>query len=98
MVKFTEYVEPYDHQDLPDMIGVDEYGNICDAAVPWYDETWARVMLGMASLAGSATGAYHGYKRHHGSVGWAVGWALLGGIFPIITIPLSLAEGFGKPE
>lgn len=47
--------------------------------------------------AGAAAGAYHGYKRNK-SVGWAVGWALLGGIVPIITVPLSLAQGFGKAK
>jgi len=50
------------------------------------------------SLAGAGTGAYHGYKRNRGSVGWAIGWFLLGGIFPIITIPVSIAQGFGKPS
>jgi hypothetical protein len=49
------------------------------------------------SVAGMGTGAYHGYKRNRGSVGWAIGWGLLGGLFPIITIPVSLAQGFGKP-
>ncbi len=49
------------------------------------------------SIAGATTGAYHGYKRNN-SVGWAVGWFLLGGLFPFITIPVSLAEGFGKPK
>lgn len=45
--------------------------------------------------AGTILGAYHGYKRNN-SVGWAIGWALLGGAFPFITIPVSLAQGFGK--
>lgn len=48
------------------------------------------------SLAGSVLGAYHGYKRNN-SVGWAVAWFFLGGFFPFITIPVSLAQGFGKP-
>ena len=48
-----------------------------------------------ASTAGLAAGAYHGYKRND-SVGWAVGWALLGSMFPFITIPVSFAQGFGK--
>lgn len=51
----------------------------------------------LASIAGVATGAYHGYKRNRGSVGWAIGWALLGGMVPYVTIPVSLAQGFGKP-
>ena len=48
-----------------------------------------------ASIAGTAVGAYHGYKRNN-SIGWAIGWALLGGIFPIIVIPLAYAQGMGK--
>ena len=50
-----------------------------------------------ASVAGVSAGAYHGYKRND-SVGWAIGWALLGGVFPFITIPVSLAQGFAKPR
>jgi hypothetical protein len=50
------------------------------------------------SLAGASFGAYHGYKRNNGSVGWAIGWFLLGGIAPVITIPVSIAQGFGKPR
>lgn len=53
---------------------------------------------GALSLAGAGTGAYHGYKRNRGSIGWAIGWFLLGGMFPVITIPVSLAQGFGKPK
>jgi len=49
------------------------------------------------SLAGAASGAYHGFRRNN-SVGWAIGWAFLGGAFPVITIPVSLAQGYGKPK
>ena len=45
--------------------------------------------------AGIAAGAYHGYKRNN-SIGWAIAWALLGGMFPFVTIPVSFAQGFGK--
>lgn len=47
-------------------------------------------------LAGTALGAYHGYKRND-SVGWAIVWGLLGGAVPFITIPVAFAQGFGKP-
>lgn len=60
--------------------------------------SWMTYAYGALSLAGAGSGAYHGYKRNRGSVGWALGWALLGGIFPVITIPVSLAQGFGKPK
>lgn len=46
-------------------------------------------------VVGGAMGAYHGYKRNN-SLGWGIAWALLGSMFPIITIPISLAQGFGK--
>lgn len=42
--------------------------------------------------------AYHGYKRNHGSLGWGVAWGALGGLFPVITPAIALAQGFGKPE
>ena len=54
---------------------------------------WAYSLL---STAGCVLGAYHGYKRND-SVGWAIGWALLGGLFPFIVIPVAFAQGIGKP-
>jgi hypothetical protein len=47
------------------------------------------------TLGGTAAGAYHGYKRNN-SLGWAIGWALLGGLFPVITLSVAAAQGFGK--
>lgn len=63
-------------------------------AAPEADSVWPTV-VGVASTAGVALGAYHGYMRNR-SIGWAIGWGLLGGMFPFITIPVSLAQGFGK--
>jgi hypothetical protein len=63
----------------------------------FYREHPALVIVhSLLSTAGMVAGAYHGYKRNE-SVGWAIGWALLGSMFPYITIPVSLAQGFGKP-
>lgn len=53
-------------------------------------------VLGVLSIAGTALGAYHGYRRND-SVGWAILWGLLGGAVPFITIPVAFAQGFGKP-
>jgi len=53
------------------------------------------VAYAVAGVAGTALGAYHGYKRNN-SVGWAIGWALLGGLAPVIVIPLAFAQGIGK--
>lgn len=39
--------------------------------------------------------AYHGYRRND-SVGWAIWWALMGGLFPIVTPAIALAQGFGQ--
>jgi hypothetical protein len=56
--------------------------------------------LGLGVLLGTigvAVGAYHGYKRNN-SAGWAIAWALAGGLAPIITVPIALAQGLGKPK
>ena len=47
--------------------------------------------------AGLVAGVFHGYRRNR-SIGWAIGWGLLGSIFPYITIPVAFAQGFGKPQ
>jgi hypothetical protein len=54
-----------------------------------------RVAWEVGALASTMALAYHGYKRNE-SIGWAIGWALLGGAFPIIGWPVALAQGFGK--
>jgi len=51
----------------------------------------------LGRIGGTVSGAYHGYKRNNESIGWGIGWALLGNIFWPVTIPVSLAQGFGKP-
>lgn len=45
----------------------------------------------------AAVSAYHGYKRNR-SVGGAIGWFVLGSLFPYITLPVALAQGFGQPK
>jgi len=55
-------------------------------------------LIEVGSLAGTGLGAYHSYKRNHGSIGWAIGWSIFGALMPILAIPIMLAEGFGKPE
>lgn len=75
----------------------EEFGASTGQVAPaYYDPRWEQLASGVA-LAGTALGAYHGYKRTE-SVGWAIGWALLGGLFPFITVPVALAQGFGKHE
>ena len=47
------------------------------------------------STASMGVSAYHGYRRTQ-SIGWALGWAALGAMFPIITPTIAVAQGFGK--
>ena len=55
------------------------------------------VQVGTAlSVAGAGLGAYHGYKRN-ASIPWAIVWAAAGAIFPIVTIPVAIAQGFSQP-
>jgi hypothetical protein len=54
-----------------------------------------KVAWALASVAGGVVGAYHGYKRND-SVGWAIGWSLLGSLFPVIVIPVAYAQGIGE--
>lgn len=48
------------------------------------------------SLASAGVSAYHGSKRHGGSIGWGIGWGILGGLFPILTPAIAAAQGIGK--
>jgi len=57
----------------------------------------ACVVTKVLHTAGLVAGVFHGYRRNR-SVGWALGWGLLGAMFPYITIPVALAQGFGKPK
>lgn len=56
-----------------------------------------RTLWWLLSVAGVGLSAYHGYKRNN-SVGWAIGWGLLGGLAPVITVPVAFAQGFAKPK
>lgn len=47
------------------------------------------------AVVSSAAAAYHGYKRNQ-SIGWAVAWGLLGGVAPVITPAIAVAQGFGR--
>jgi hypothetical protein len=58
---------------------------------PYY-YTPAYQLVATASMAASA---FHGYKRNE-SVGWALWWGLMGGMFPVITPVIAVAQGFAK--
>ena len=51
----------------------------------------------LATVSMLASG-YHGYKRNNDSVGWAIGWGLLGSMFPIITPFVAVVQGYAEPE
>ncbi len=48
------------------------------------------------SVASMAASAYHGGKRHGGSIGWTIAWGLLGAVFPVITPTIAAVQGFGE--
>jgi hypothetical protein len=54
-----------------------------------------KAALWTANTAAFMALVYHGYKRND-SVGWALMWGLLGGLVWPITVPVALAQGFGK--
>jgi hypothetical protein len=49
----------------------------------------------VAGIASVGASAYHGYKRND-SIGWAIVWGLLGGLAPVITPAVAVAQGFGE--
>jgi hypothetical protein len=50
-----------------------------------------------ASALSAAACAYHGYKRNQ-SIGWALWWAAMGGLAPVIAPVIAVAQGYGKPK
>jgi hypothetical protein len=76
--------------DASDDLFADDATRAAVAEARGYYLVWSAV-----GVVGGVLGAYHGYKRNN-SVGWAIAWGLLGSIFPIITIPIAFAQGFGK--
>jgi hypothetical protein len=53
---------------------------------------------GVVGTVSGLVSGYHGYHRNNGSVGWGVGWFVLGYVFPIITPAVAFWEGYGKPK
>lgn len=70
-------------------------GAVGELDVAYQTPRWLQVTYGLASLAGGAAGAYHGYKRHD-SVWGGLGWFFLGSWFWPISIPVAFAQGFAK--
>ena len=57
--------------------------------------SWFGTFYAVLATASAAVSGYHGYKRNN-SVGWAIVWFGLGGLFPIITPTIAFAQGFSK--
>lgn len=67
-------------------------GRYFSVADMWrWDSMWLTAL-------GTAVGAYHGYHRNKKSVGWGIGWGLLGSLFPVITTGVALVQGPGKSK
>lgn len=67
-------------------------GAISDYTVP----TWLKIISALSAGAS----AYHGYRRHSRGehpVLWAIGWSLLGGLFPVVVPAIAMAQGFAEP-
>lgn len=58
-------------------------------------DTVGGVVWGLLSVGSSIASTYHGYKRNQ-SIGWAIVWGILGGMFPVITPTVAIAQGYGK--
>ncbi len=56
----------------------------------------AATLWRVVGTAAGAALAYHGYKRNN-SVGWALAWAIFGGMFWPVGLGVAYAQGFGKP-
>lgn len=58
------------------------------------------LIFGVLSTISFAASVYHGYKRHEDGdhpILWALGWGLMGAMFPVVTPVIAVAEGYGKP-
>ena len=56
------------------------------------------IVTGVLGLVSIGVSAYHGYKRNGDDTGWGLAWGFFGGIFPIATPLVALAQGFAKPS
>jgi hypothetical protein len=57
----------------------------------------AGVVGSILYIGGVGLSAYHGYKRHNGSVAWGFAWGGLAAVFPVIVPAFALGQGIGLP-
>jgi hypothetical protein len=66
--------------------------NIKQAQNVWEKTQSATITYASISALESICNAIHGYKRHNGSVYWALGWLVFG------NLGYAISQGYGKPE
>jgi hypothetical protein len=90
-------VAPGDEQASIDCVAAGGHWNLISKSCEQREQySTLRTVYEVAGVAGAAAGAYHGYKRNNGSVGWAIGWFFFGSLVPWLALPIMFAEGFGK--
>jgi len=78
----------------PDDFAPDAYARYPFQGIGELDPT-VRAVWGIVATASMAASAYHGYKRND-SIGWALVWAFMGTLFPVITPVIAVAQGYGQ--
>lgn len=93
MDHLTEDPRYYDKLELMESGWLDDA--IAFAANPNDSDLWQA-----AKMVGAAASIYHGYARNRASnpVVWALWWGLWGYLIPIVTVPVAIAQGFGRQE
>lgn len=58
--------------------------------------TWSfKKVGGVLAILSAMVSGFHGYRRNR-SVGWGLYWFVAGGIFPVVTPVIAVAQGFAK--
>jgi len=91
MQEYGQYLSPFQ-----DAVGEDG-DSITITVEPFWKRRDVRIAWAVLSTASMAASAFHGYRRNQ-TVGWALWWGLMGGMFPVITPTIALAQGFGKEK
>jgi len=91
--------EPLSEYYIQQMYGTDDIGqgSMMPTGVGVGAGAGMYVGWALVSTVSMAASAYHGYVRNK-SVPWALWWGLMGGLFPIITPVIAVAQGYGKPS
>lgn len=80
---------------------------VSDPSMPRYQSPYTNsdgslngmgVAVSLVSTASAAASGWHGFKRNHGSIGYAAWWFFMGGLFPVFTPLIAVAQGYAEPE